>query len=200
MNYYDILKVGKDASTKEIKRAFRELSKTHHPDKGGDAETFKILQKAYETLSDEERRAHYDAGGNPESFKTLQQKATAAMDNFINESINSFGFVPDHTDLVSVIRGKIQESIKLSKESLEAMEFSRRNSNVILKRVKSGEAIRNFVEKQLKILEHTEKQEIKRMELLETCLNLTEGWEYEYEEDRDADEDIRRATRTAFKS
>ena len=52
MDHYQTLGVGKNADVKEIKTAFRKLASKHHPDKGGDAEKFKELQTAYETLSD----------------------------------------------------------------------------------------------------------------------------------------------------
>ncbi|PID70698.1 molecular chaperone DnaJ [bacterium DOLZORAL124_38_8] len=67
-NYYDILGVKKDASKAEIKKAFRAAAKKHHPDKGGDADTFKKINQAYEVLSDDQKKAQYDqfgqVGGN----------------------------------------------------------------------------------------------------------------------------------------
>ena len=47
-----ILGVDKSASTSDIKRAYHALALRHHPDKGGDAEKFKEVQKAYEALTE----------------------------------------------------------------------------------------------------------------------------------------------------
>ena len=65
-DYYKILGVGKDANDHEIKKAYRKLAITHHPDKNPDdveaAEKFKEIGEAYETLNDSEKRTRYDNG------------------------------------------------------------------------------------------------------------------------------------------
>ena len=60
---YEILGVSDGASPQEIKKAYRKLSLQHHPDKGGDMAKFKEVTRAYEVLSDGDKRARYDAGG-----------------------------------------------------------------------------------------------------------------------------------------
>ncbi|MBS6380174.1 MAG: molecular chaperone DnaJ [Streptococcus sp.] len=64
--YYDRLGVSKDASQDEIKRAYRKMSKKYHPDinkEPGAEEKYKEVQEAYETLSDDQKRAAYDQHG-----------------------------------------------------------------------------------------------------------------------------------------
>lgn len=64
-DYYEVLGVTKDADAKEIKKAYRNLAKEHHPDKeGGDEEKFKEAAEAYETLSDTTKRSKYDRFGH----------------------------------------------------------------------------------------------------------------------------------------
>jgi DnaJ-class molecular chaperone len=63
MGHYETLGVSQNASNDEIKKAYRKLVMVHHPDKGGNAETFKNIGHAYEVLSDPERRARYDQFG-----------------------------------------------------------------------------------------------------------------------------------------
>jgi molecular chaperone DnaJ len=65
---YDTLGVGKDATDDQIKKAYRKLSKQHHPDLNKDkpdaAEKFKEINTAYEVLSDKQKRAQYDQFGS----------------------------------------------------------------------------------------------------------------------------------------
>lgn len=61
MDYYKILGVNSDASESEIKKAYRKLSLQYHPDKQtGDAEKFKNINEAYQTLGTPEKRQMYD--------------------------------------------------------------------------------------------------------------------------------------------
>ena len=62
-DYYKILGVSRDASADEIKKAFRKLARTNHPDAGGDEEKFKEINEAYEVLSDDKKRKLYDQYG-----------------------------------------------------------------------------------------------------------------------------------------
>jgi len=59
-NYYDVLGVQENADQDTIKKAYRSLAKKHHPDKGGNDETFKKVSEAYDVLGDDNKRQHYD--------------------------------------------------------------------------------------------------------------------------------------------
>jgi molecular chaperone DnaJ len=64
-DYYEVLGVAKGADAKEIKKAYRNLAKIHHPDKeGGNEEKFKEAAEAYEVLSDATKRSNYDTFGH----------------------------------------------------------------------------------------------------------------------------------------
>ncbi len=82
-NYYEILGVSKNASSIEIKKAYRTLARRYHPDAnpGNKAaeERFKDINEAYEILSDQTRRVQYD-----QRFK----KGIGGRNN--NASVNNF--------------------------------------------------------------------------------------------------------------
>ncbi len=76
-DHYETLGVARDATDEEIKRAYKKLARTHHPDlnpgDNGSEAKFKEIGAAYEVLSDPDRRSRYDrfgtdqpgAGGDP---------------------------------------------------------------------------------------------------------------------------------------
>ena len=59
-NYYDILGVSEDASSDQIKKAFKEIAKKEHPDRGGNEARFKEANEAYDTLKNSQKRHDYD--------------------------------------------------------------------------------------------------------------------------------------------
>lgn len=69
-NFYDILGVQKSASEDEIKKAYRKLALKFHPDKNKAPEAeeaFKMINGAFQCLSDTRKRAHYDQFGEEDN-------------------------------------------------------------------------------------------------------------------------------------
>lgn len=69
-DYYEVLGVSRDATTDEIKKAYRKLARQMHPDVNPGteaAERFKEIGRAYDVLSNPDKRQAYDLGGDPNS-------------------------------------------------------------------------------------------------------------------------------------
>lgn len=76
--FYRLLEIPREADEAQIKQAYKKQAMKHHPDKGGDENLFKEISKAYEVLSNPQKRQVYDmygeegldgaqgAGGGPE--------------------------------------------------------------------------------------------------------------------------------------
>lgn len=98
-DFYSVLGVSKGASQDDIKKAYRKLAHTHHPDKqGGNEATFKEINEAYSVLGDAEKRRQYDqfgqtfsgAGSGP-SGQSGQGFGGFDFSNFGNQGFNFGG-------------------------------------------------------------------------------------------------------------
>ena len=96
MSLYECLGISKQASADEIKKAYRKKSLLFHPDKpNGDAEKFKKINEAYQTLSDPQKKNIYDIqqkggihqqGNIPHNFHP--QNMNDVMSMFFNEGFS----------------------------------------------------------------------------------------------------------------
>jgi molecular chaperone DnaJ len=101
-DYYQILGVARSASREEIRKAYRKLARTYHPDvKPGDKnaeETFKEISLAYEVLGDADKRKLYDEFGSDGLAAGFDADRARAYRNGQSASAGGFEFHPGDLD------------------------------------------------------------------------------------------------------
>ena len=93
-DYFSLLGVSRNASSKEIKKAYRQMSLQYHPDKNkeeGAAEKFAEIARAYEVLSDEELKDIYERHGE-EGLKRHEQGGGGSGGGGFEDIFSQFGF------------------------------------------------------------------------------------------------------------
>ncbi len=137
MKLYDTLDIKPDATQKEIKDAYREKSKLHHPDKGGNGKKFGAIAKSYEILSDIHKRKRYDETGIEEDVKSSATAANGLLQRMFSELIDKIGIEKIlSTDAV----GTIEKNLALGKNKLmeeKVVALSRKKAfEKIMRRIK----------------------------------------------------------------
>ena len=87
-DHYAALGIASDATLNEIRTAFRQKASIYHPDKNPSkdaAALFRMVQKAYETLSDQESREAYDDNRRRSLLENPIETATVLWTNYLEE-------------------------------------------------------------------------------------------------------------------
>lgn len=120
-NYYDILGLNRDATAEEIKKAYRKLSKTYHPDVNKDldaSDKFQEISKAYSVLSDEDQKYIYD--------QELNKSETSNRGDEVPQYSNIFS---THKDLRTPRKGADREA-SVSITDVEAYTGTTKNVTI----------------------------------------------------------------------
>jgi len=98
-DFYELLGVGREASSEDLKKAYRKLAMQYHPDRNpGDAtaeQRFKEINEAYDVLRDEQKRAAYDRFGH------------AAFEQGGGRGPGDFGFAGGFADIFEEMFGSV---------------------------------------------------------------------------------------------
>lgn len=130
---YSALGVPRDASDAEIRKAFRALARVHHPDReGGDHEKMSEANRAYELLTDPERRARYDATGATEEPKPVD---AWARDTLFRILLGVMANQPEEANLADAVRSALQHANRQVQTGLmnlrtESRRLDRRRANL----------------------------------------------------------------------
>ena len=91
MDYYQTLGVQRNASSEELKKAYKKASMQHHPDRGGDESKFKEINEAYSTLKDPQKRQQYD-NPQPQFAQGFGPNGFEGMGANFEDLFGQFGF------------------------------------------------------------------------------------------------------------
>lgn len=117
MKHYETLGLQPDATPKDIKRAFRAKSMAAHPDReGGSHEAMAEVNRAYEVLSNPERRAQYDQTGDDKPQASIRDQATGVLADLFAKAL-------EHDEnVVSVARRSIEGAREEARARLEMIK------------------------------------------------------------------------------
>lgn len=179
---YAVLGVARNVSVEHIRRAYKKAAHEHHPDRGGDVETFKAVKQAYEVLSDPERRQAYDAtgifeGADAVKVETAQSIVSARVQAIIQDQDVDLMYV----DIVSYIKEQLQADINSCQKGLKTCKKSMKRLKKGRKRAKAG-LIRHVFDENIKALEKAEQQIRDDSELLSLALKIAGTCGYEFDE------------------
>lgn len=119
---YDTLGVGEKATKPQLKKAYRDLAKKLHPDRGGDVEAFQEIQHAYMILYSDKSREEYDRTGVTGSIKSELNEAYASVAQLFNSVIEQALGSLEQVDMVKVCREQVVKHISEAKEGISKLE------------------------------------------------------------------------------
>ena len=130
-NYYEILEVDRNASQEVIEKAYRTLAKKYHPDlqqdanKQNAAEKMKIINDAYDTLSDSFKRAQYNEKLKSEELQnqtiSIEEQERILQENYaLKQEINRMGNRQSNQPNQEVDQGSIVNMSRILSEQIRA--------------------------------------------------------------------------------
>jgi curved DNA-binding protein CbpA len=146
MDLYEALGVPKDATPEQIKAAHRKSVKEHHPDAGGSKEKFQLIQLAYDTLKDADRRERYDRTGETahaeEADPALMHLATI-FQGMIVEMLNE-GLDIETRDMGALAKDAMEKKLGEIVAERKAKEKALKRADVLVKRWKRKRKAKGF--------------------------------------------------------
>lgn len=135
---YDALGVPRDATTGEIKKAFREKSKRLHPDadRGSNGEEFRRMSSAYAVLVNPEKRERYDRTGSPDGADNTTAQALSIIQGIVAKVLDELDDRPVINDIVANMREHLRDRIAEQKNGIAALRKKAARTEKFAKRFK----------------------------------------------------------------
>lgn len=178
-DFYKILGISSDATSEEIKKAFRGLAKKHHPDVGGSVEEFEAIERAREVLLDVVLRAAYDRGEDIDSIETPKEEAANNLCHIFDLVVGSPTFMADHSKLMALIRAEINEKTLSMHDDIEKCEMDIRKFNSLNRRIKNCDILKAYTSFKIVSMEGRIEEIKAKISIQEIMLNMLETAQYE---------------------
>jgi curved DNA-binding protein CbpA len=185
VNLYEVLGIGKNADPAGVKRAYRKRAQKAHPDRGGSAEDFVAVNRAYEILSDPVRRLAYD-NGEPDvathadaQRQQMLHEIAALILGVLEQSPH-----PENIDVLGLSRQTVSAVMKQLGDQVAAAAAGARKLRGALKRFKTkGESdiIKAVIEGRIAEYERNSEKLKQSIARSEEMLKVLGEYAYEWE-------------------
>lgn len=121
---FKLLELPSDVSKEEIRRAYRRISKKHHPDVGGNSEMFASITEAYNILTDDKRREYFNLTGSRDFMdpKRVKEDAVKSVESLFYEILKISNYNILQIDMINVAETKMNEKIQELKRNIISIE------------------------------------------------------------------------------
>ena len=153
MNPYEILEVDKNTSLEDIKIKYKQLANKYHPDKGGDAEKFKLINLAYNILMDPIKRQSFDDNGIFFTDTTIINDAKTKLIELFNLFINPLD--PENHDLIMIMSFELKRRDETNQKRIQDIKITIEKLLKVKNKLKLKKKTHNHMEE---LLEDTIKQ------------------------------------------
>lgn len=176
MDPYIVLCVTTDASDADIKAAYRLWAQRTHPDRpGGDCDAFDRVQKAYDILSDPERRKRFDETGDIDEPTPLSSKAEQKLASVFNSLLEQD---VEYGDLIAQCRSSIKDTQSKMTRQLEefSTEYVKLASRLGRVEAKDFNLYESLIQQKIDTLQHQEKAVREEIDSLDAVLELLKDY------------------------
>lgn len=204
IDLYKILKLKRDCTAEQIRKAYRVLSKKYHPDMPhGNAELFKQIKLAHDVLMDADRRKKYDETGGYDEKGASNIQATretritiAVIQNMqsllfnilsVTENLDTLDFVATMklnitNDLkkINAEHGRVTKNLKRQEKHLATMMKRLKYKNKSMSNIFT-DALQNAINVTNQEIEKINEQ----LEVFNAMLNLMEDFSYDFDKEFD---------------
>lgn len=176
---YENLGVSENATQEDIKTAYRNLAKEHHPDKPtGDKEKFQQVQLAYSILGNEDKRSRYDKTGT-----TGKPNFDSVLNGYVNSILEEVINSTKQVDIVDFLK---QVTIKNIENMDKALDDTKKKEEKIKKIIESykikssADVITPILNDKIKMIQMHQENIKEEKQTMQDIYDVISGYDYEY--------------------